>query len=184
VPERELAARAGLGWIAKNTMLIRPEIGSFSFIATVFTDLALPTDAPFRADHCGDCRLCLDACPTDAFPTARVLDATRCISYLTIEYRGDFDARQGPLIDDWLFGCDECQDVCPWNEKFAATTDEPRFRARPELASPNPQELQSVDSETFHSLYAGTAFERAKRDGLARNARQVISNGARVSDPK
>jgi len=179
VPERELAQRAGLGWIAKNTMLINPGIGSFTFIGTVFTDLPLPCDDSFFADRCGECRLCLDACPTAAFPAARVLDANKCISYLTIEQRGDFTPQQGEMIDDWLFGCDVCQDVCPWNEKFAAPTAEPRLRARPELARPAPEALRDIDAETFRERYSDTAFARTKQTGLARNARQVLRNADR-----
>ena len=183
VPERELAQRAGLGWIAKNTMLIHPRLGSFTFIGCVLTDLALAIDAPFATDHCGTCRACLDACPTAAFPAARTLDARRCISYLTIEHRGPFAAQQGRLIGEWLFGCDVCQDVCPWNHKFTVSTNEPRFAPRPELAAPMPRDLSALSEDEFRRRYADTAFERAGRDGLARNARQVLANRARVIVP-
>jgi epoxyqueuosine reductase len=180
VPERELAQRAGLGWIAKNTMLIDPRLGSFTFIGCVLTDLALAVDAPFAADHCGSCRACLDACPTDAFPAARVLDATRCISYLTIEHRGPFSAAQGRMIGEWLFGCDRCQDVCPWNEKFTQPTTEPRFAPRDEVVSPDLEELLQLDPGAFRRRYADTAFERPGVDGIARNARQVLDNTRRT----
>jgi epoxyqueuosine reductase len=176
VPERELAQRAGLGWIAKNTMLIHPRLGSFTFIGSVFTDLALRVDAPFAADHCGRCRACLDACPTDAFPTPHVLDARRCISYLTIEHRGRFNAGEGGLIGDWLFGCDVCQDVCPWNDKFARPTDEPRLAPRQDLVAPDPDELTRLTAEEFAARYRHTAFERSGAEGMARNARQVLDN--------
>lgn len=176
VPERELAQRAGLGWIAKNTMLIHPRLGSFTFIGTVFTDLELEEEVPFETDHCGSCRLCLDACPTAAFPAERVLDARRCISYLTIEHRGPFAAGQGELVGDWLFGCDVCQDVCPWNEKFAAPTTEPRFAARDEIVHPDLATLTGADPTTIEALYRDTALERARPEGLARNARQVLAN--------
>jgi epoxyqueuosine reductase len=178
VPERELAQRAGLGWIAKNTMLIHPRLGSFTFIACVLTDLALALDTPFAADHCGSCRACLDACPTDAFPNPRTLDARRCISYLTIEHRGDFTAEQGRQVGEWLFGCDVCQDVCPWNDKFALPTDEPRFTPRREVVAADLQQLAAIDAQAFRRRYAGTAFERAGQAGIARNARQVLANGA------
>ena len=176
VPERELAQRAGLGWIAKNTLLIHPRLGSLTFIGSVLTDLPLAVDAPFAADHCGSCRACLDACPTAAFPDPRVLDARRCISYLTIERRGPFDASEGPLIGDWLFGCDICQDVCPWNEKFATATREPRFAPRDEIVATDVAALAQLDDATFRQRYADTAFERPGRDGLARNARHVQCN--------
>ena len=176
VPERELAQRAGLGWIAKNTMHIHPQRGSFTFIGTVFTDLVLEVDVPFDTDHCGTCRRCLDACPTAAFPAPYVLDATKCISYLTIEQRGPFEAHQGTMIGDWLFGCDICQDVCPWNVRFAPLTDEPRFAARPEVVHPDLQELAHLDPEEFQQRYGDTAFERPGVTGLARNATQVLKN--------
>lgn len=176
VPERELAQRAGLGWIGRNTMLLHPRLGSFTFIGSVFTDLDLDPDEPFAADRCGRCRRCLDACPTAAFPADRVLDATRCISYLTIEFNGAFDAHRGRMIGPWLFGCDLCQDVCPWNLKFAAPADEPRFAARAELRAPDPAALCRMEESEFRTRYAGTAFERPGRTGLARNARQVLAN--------
>jgi epoxyqueuosine reductase len=184
VPERELAARAGLGWMAKNTMLIHPRLGSFTFIGAVLTDLDLDPDPPFAADHCGSCRLCLEACPTDAFPTARVLDARRCISYLTIEWHGPFDAVQRESIGDWLFGCDVCQDVCPWNDKFSVATAEPRFAPRLEVLRPNLDELAHLEEETFRARYGDTALERTGANGLARNARAVAENGLRrKNDP-
>jgi epoxyqueuosine reductase len=176
VPERELAQRAGLGWIAKNTMLIHPRLGSFTFIGSVLTDLPLAIDAPFAADHCGSCRACLDACPTDAFAAERVLDARRCISYLTIEHRGPFAPSEGPLIGEWLFGCDVCQDVCPWNDKFAAPTDLPRLAPRAETVSPPLDELTDIGADAFRERYGDTAFARAGQEGIARNARQVLRN--------
>jgi epoxyqueuosine reductase len=181
VPERELAQRAGLGWMAKNTMLIHPRLGSFTFIGVVLTDLELDVDPPFETDHCGSCRLCLDACPTAAFPTERVLDARRCISYLTIELRGPFDREQSAMLGDWLFGCDVCQDVCPWNEKFSVKTSEPRFAARPEVVRPDLDELTTLDEATFHARYAETALERTGAAGLARNARAVAANRSKRS---
>ncbi len=179
VPERELAQRAGLGWLAKNTMLIHPRLGSYTFIGGVLTDLELACDAPFPTDHCGSCRACLDACPTAAFPAERELDARRCISYLTIERRGAFTAEEGARIGAWLFGCDVCQDVCPWNEKFARPATEPRFAPRPELAAADPHALMALTDEAFAARYADTAFERPGRAGLARNAAQVLANRAR-----
>lgn len=179
VPERELAHRAGLGWLAKNTMLINPSIGSYTFIGSVLTDLPLECDKPFPTDHCGSCRACLDACPTEAFPSERVVDSRRCISYLTIEHRGDFDQDQSNAVGDWLFGCDICQEVCPWNDKFARPTQDPRFSPRPELSHPPIGELAEIDEERFTSTYKDTAFERTRAEGLRRNAIAVLANKTR-----
>lgn len=176
LPERELARRAGLGWIAKNTMLIHPEIGSFTFIGVLLTDLDLTRDEPFEADRCGTCRRCLDACPTGAFPVARVLDATKCISYLTIEAKSDIPEALRPAIGDWLFGCDVCQDVCPWNVSFASETRELRYRERPDDERPTLEEILQMDERTFDAVFGDTAIERAGRAGLARNARVVLEN--------
>jgi epoxyqueuosine reductase len=176
LPERELARRAGLGWVAKNTMLIHPRLGSFTFIGVLLTDLELARDDPFTTDRCGTCRRCLDACPTNAFPSAGVLDSTRCISYLTIEARSDVPEPLRPLVGDWLFGCDICQDVCPWNVKFAPETTEPRYRARPQAEWPTLDEILRMDERGFDAAFGDTALERAGRAGLARNARVVLEN--------
>jgi epoxyqueuosine reductase len=176
VPERDLAQRAGLGWIGKNTMLIDPAIGSFTFIGIVLTDALLEPDAPFQADRCGTCRACLDACPTAAFPDAHVLDARRCISYLTIERRGDFSAVEREQVGEWLFGCDICQDVCPWNVRFARATTDAGFTPRPETAYPDLAELLRIANTTFESRYGETAFERPGVEGMRRNAGAVLDN--------
>ncbi len=176
VPERELAQRAGLGWIAKNTMLIHPQLGSFTFIGTVFTTLDLPVDSPFDTEQCGSCTRCLEVCPTAAFPEPWTLDARRCISYLTIERRGPFTASEGPLIGDWLFGCDICQDVCPWNVKFALLTDEARFAPRPAVAAADPTVIASMSVADLERTYGDTALERTGPAGLTRNAQQIIAN--------
>jgi epoxyqueuosine reductase len=177
MPERELAQRAGLGWIGKNTMLIRPGLGSFTFIGVLLTDLALAPDDAFEADRCGSCTRCLDACPTAAFPEPRVLDARRCISYLTIESRDEPPAELRPLIGDHLFGCDVCQDVCPWNVRFAAETAEPRYR--PNEPWPSLDVILAMDDTAFDARFAHTALERARRTGLQRNARVVLENAGR-----
>jgi epoxyqueuosine reductase len=180
LPERELARRAGLGWCGKNTMLIRPGLGSFTFIGVLLTDLALEADQPFDADRCGTCRRCLDACPTDAFPEPRVLDATRCISYLTIEARGAMPEPLKPLVGDWLFGCDVCQDVCPWNVRFATETRETRYLARPAADWPTLIEIAGMTERAFDEAFGATALERPGRAGLTRNAAVVLENsGAR-----
>jgi len=177
LPERELAQRAGLGWIGKNTMLIRPGLGSYTFIGALLTDLVLTPDTPFAADRCGSCTRCLDACPTTAFPQPRVLDARRCISYLTIEAPGEPDAQLRPLIGDRLFGCDDCQDVCPWNVRFADETAEPRYRG--DRSWPPLEEILTMNDVAFTERFGHTALERARRTGLQRNARVVRENASR-----
>jgi epoxyqueuosine reductase len=173
LPERELARLAGLGWIGKNMMLIHPRIGSFTFIGVLLTDVDLATDAPFPADHCGTCRRCLDACPTSAFVAPGVLDARRCISYVTIEHRGPFDAAQRDMTGPWLFGCDVCQDVCPWNERFAEATRDPGLIVRDELAAPDPAALVAIDDAAFDRLYGDTPLARPGPGGMRRNAAAV-----------
>jgi epoxyqueuosine reductase len=179
VPERELAQRAGLGWVGKNMMLIHPEVGSFTFIGVVLTDAPLARDLPFEADRCGTCRRCLDACPTDAFVAAGDLDARRCISYLTIEHRGALSAEQAAMVGDWVFGCDVCQDVCPWNVSFARVTDDPGFAPRADVAAPDLRALLEMDADGFSRRYGDTPFARPGRRGMQRNAAAV----ARAGDP-
>lgn len=179
LPERELARRAGLGWVGKNTMLIHPQQGSFTFIGVLLTDLELPADAPFEADRCGSCTACLEACPTDAFPAPGVLDATRCISYLTIESRSDVPEALRAAVGNHLFGCDICQDVCPWNQKFAQPTREPRFMAPEPDTRPSLLQLAELSDEDFGKHFGHTAMERAGAAGLRRNARVVLANHAR-----
>lgn len=175
VPERELAQRAGLGWIGKNTMLIDPERGSYSFLATVFTNLDLALDLPFEADRCGTCRRCLDACPTNAFPEDRVLDARRCISYLTIEFRGaELPGRLADSLDGWLFGCDVCQEVCPWNVKFAREVDDPALARDETLARLDLDAIANVSSSEFAERFGSTALSRPGLAGLRRNARALL----------
>jgi len=174
VPERELAQRAGLGWIGKNMMLIHPEIGSFTFIGVVLTDADLAPDLPFEADRCGTCRRCLDACPTNAFPAPHVLDATRCISYLTIEHRGDFNDEQRGDVGDWAFGCDVCQDVCPWNVSFARSSSDAEFAPRADVRAPDLRALLQMDENTFAQHYGDTPFARPGLAGMRRNAAAVL----------
>jgi len=179
LPERELARRAGLGWVGKNTMLIHPRLGSFTFVGVLLTDLVLAVDPPFEADRCGTCRRCLEACPTGAFPEPRVLDATRCISYLTIEARGPVPEALKPSLGDWLFGCDVCQDVCPWNVRFARETAETRYRARPATEWPALQDIATMSEQQFEDAFGASALMRAGRSGLTRNAAVVTENGER-----
>ncbi|HEV8511285.1 MAG TPA: tRNA epoxyqueuosine(34) reductase QueG [Gemmatimonadales bacterium] len=173
VPERELAQLAGLGWIGKNMMLIHPEIGSFTFIGVVLTDADLTADLPFEADRCGTCRRCLDACPTQAFVGPRDLDARACISYLTIEHRGEFTDTERAQVGDWVFGCDVCQDVCPWNVSFARETNDPGFAPRREVATPDVHALTTLGEDEFARRYGDTPFSRPGHAGMRRNAAAV-----------
>ena len=176
VPERELAQLAGLGWVGKNMMLIHPEIGSFTFIGVVLTSAELEADLPFEADRCGTCRRCLDACPTQAFTGPRDLDARACISYLTIEHRGEFTETERAQVEggDWLFGCDVCQDVCPWNVSFARETHDPGFAPHPDVAAPDVHALLTLGQEEFDRRYGATPFTRPGTRGMRRNAAAVL----------
>jgi epoxyqueuosine reductase len=168
--ERDFARRAGLGWVGKNTMLIHPRHGSYFFLAALLTDLELPHSKPFTANHCGTCTACLKACPTQAFPAPGVLDATRCISYLTIEHRRAVSRAE--WVDDWIYGCDVCQQVCPWN-RFAQPGAFPKTA---DLQSLDCMELLSLTDAQFRARFRGTVFFRAKRTGLLRNACLVLGN--------
>jgi epoxyqueuosine reductase len=179
VPERELAQRAGLGWIGKNMMLIHPEIGSFTFIGVVLTDADLAPDLPFEADRCGTCRRCLDACPTDAFLEPHVLDSTRCISYLTIEHRGAFNEQQRGDVGEWVFGCDVCQDVCPWNVSFAQGTTDSGLAPRPDVQAPDLAALLAMSEDGFARRYGDTPFARPGLAGMRRNAAAVLAGAGR-----
>ncbi|HEX5529320.1 MAG TPA: tRNA epoxyqueuosine(34) reductase QueG [Methylomirabilota bacterium] len=174
VLERDLAARAGLGWIGKNTMLLHPTLGSWFFIGVLLTTAALVADAPL-ADRCGSCRACLDACPTGAFVAPYVLDARRCISYLTIEHRGEIDPALHRGMAGWQFGCDVCQDVCPWNRK-APTTRHPELR--PATVYPGAPTVASMDDASMREAFRGSALLRAKTAGLRRNALIYMENEA------
>jgi epoxyqueuosine reductase len=176
VLERDLARRAGLGWFGKNTNLINPALGSFFFIGALFTDSALEIDAPFEADRCGTCTRCLDACPTKAFTAPRTLDATRCISYLTIELKGEIPLEFRAPIGELLYGCDICQDVCPWNVRFSRDVTEPAMRPREDLVDPDAAELLALNDAQWRARFAKSAMTRAKRRGLARNAAVVLGN--------
>jgi epoxyqueuosine reductase len=178
VPERALAQRAGIGWVGKNTMLISPRRGSYFFIASVLTDLDLAPDAPFEADRCGRCRRCLDACPTQAFPEPRVLDSRRCISYLTIEFRGQIQAELAALMGDWVFGCDVCQAVCPWNLRFAHPHDDPLLEPRPDMEWLDLTALAEVGEDEFSRIFGDTPLRRPGVVVMRRNAEIAAANGA------
>jgi epoxyqueuosine reductase len=171
--ERDLARRAGLGWFGKNTMLIHPRLGSFFFLGVILVDLELNADAPFESEHCGTCTRCLDACPTQALVAPGVMDARRCISYLTIELKGAIPETLRSGLGEHVYGCDVCQDVCPWNVRFARALDEPALAPRAEIDA---VEMLALDDAGFRERYRGTAVTRAKRRGLARNAAVVLGN--------
>jgi epoxyqueuosine reductase len=178
--EREFAQLAGLGWIGKNTLLLNRDSGSYFFLAALLTDVELNIDAPHESDHCGTCTACLDACPTDAFPAPYQLDATRCLSYLTIELRSAIPIDLRPGIGDWLFGCDICQDVCPWNGRAPGTTED-SFQPR---ADSNPMDLTALfllNDEQFRERFRRTPLWRSKRRGILRNAAIVLGNQAQPS---
>lgn len=169
VPERELAERAGLGWIGKNTMLIRPGTGSFCFIGTVFTDLPLtPANSP-DYDRCGSCTRCLDACPTEAFVAPRVLDATRCISYLTIESRAPIPETAADRLEGWAFGCDICNDVCPWNTRFAGATAVAEYADRGAIPTGDVTFFDAMSEADFSERFGDTPLQRPGLAGMRRN---------------
>ena len=174
IAEKELAARAGVGWMGKNTCIINENIGSWLLLGEVITTLALPPDDP-AIDRCGTCRRCIDACPTAAITAPYQLDARKCISYLTIEHRGEIEPELRPKIGEWLYGCDICQDVCPWNSKALPAIDaalQPRF---PSGTADLRQWLAWTDDD-YRATLRGSAMKRVKLPVLQRNARIVVEN--------
>jgi len=171
--ERDFARRAGLGWFGKNTMLINKDRGSYFFLASLLTSIELPPSEPYSASHCGTCTACLDACPTQAFASPGTLDARKCISYLTIELRGSIPEPLREGVGDWIFGCDVCQDVCPWN-RFAGQGI--AFPHRPELESLDPVEILGLTDAEYRKRFKGTSIFRAQWSGLRRNAAIVLGN--------
>lgn len=174
VLEREAAARAGLGWIGKNTLVLHPQMGSYFFVGEIVTTLALAADEPID-DHCGQCTACLDACPTDAFPVAYEMDASRCISYLTIERRADIPSEFHQDMGNWVFGCDVCQEVCPFN-RTAPPSSEPRFEPRDPGPAPRLVDLLNWSDEQYADKLRGSAIKRARPEMLRRNARIAQRN--------
>jgi epoxyqueuosine reductase len=178
--ERELAQQAGLGWIGRNTCLIHPRLGSYLFLAEVLLELDLPADPPFTSDHCGACTRCVQACPTGCILPDRTLDARRCISYLTIELRGRIPVDLRQAIGGWVFGCDICQQVCPWNLRFASPTNAPEFQPRPWLRSLRANDLLRLTATEFEDGLRHSPLKRARRTGLLRNAAIAAAN---MKDP-
>lgn len=177
--ERDLARRAGLGWQAKNTNLINPQIGSFFFIGALFIELDLEPDTPFQADRCGTCTRCIEACPTSAILEPRLLDANRCISYLTIETRGSIPLEFRESIGELIYGCDICQDVCPWNVSFSKDLAVDALSPRRSLekdARALAREFLAMNDDEFRVAFKGSAMKRAKLRGLKRNAAVVLGN--------
>jgi epoxyqueuosine reductase len=172
--EKPLAARAGLGWQGKHTNLVSREFGSWLFLGAILTNLDLPPDSP-ESDHCGQCRACLDVCPTGAFPAPYRLDARRCISYLTIEHEGPIPREFRSAIGNRIYGCDDCLAVCPWN-KFASEGREAKLAARADLDAPPLAELGRLDDASFRALFAGGPIKRIGRARFVRNVMIAIGN--------
>ncbi len=167
VMERAWAQRSGLGWIGKNSLLLNRSMGSFFFLAEIILDLELEYDGPVK-DYCGSCTACIDACPTEAIPEPYVVDGSKCISYFTIELKGAIDEKQqASSFNNWIFGCDICQDVCPWN-RFSKPHDEKKFDPKKELNMTNDQ-WREITKDVFENLFAKSAVKRTKFEGLKRN---------------
>lgn len=168
VLERDWAKRSGLGWVGKNTLLINPKKGSYFFLCEIILDLELQYDAPI-SDYCGTCTRCIDACPTDAIsPNGYLLDGSKCISYLTIELKNEIPVEFQKKMENWIFGCDICQQVCPWN-RFSAEHDEPEFLPNSELLTMTKEAWQDMTEPVFDKLFEGSAVKRTKFAGLKRN---------------
>ena len=174
VMEKPLAARAGLGWQGKHTNLVSRSHGSWLFLGEIYTTLEIDSDEA-HADNCGSCRRCLEICPTNAFPAAYRLDATRCISYLTIEHHGPIPHSLRPLMGNRIYGCDDCLAVCPWN-RFARATPHDKLRGRAELTAPRLAELAALDDAAFRRMFSGSPIKRIGRDRFVRNVLIAIGN--------
>ncbi|MGS2741512.1 tRNA epoxyqueuosine(34) reductase QueG [Sinomicrobium sp. M5D2P17] len=168
VLDRAWATRSGLGWIGKNSNLITKKVGSFFFIAELILDLELEYDHPVTTDHCGSCTACIDACPTQAIVEPMVVDGSKCISYFTIELKGNIPVELDGKLDDWMFGCDVCQDVCPWN-RFSKAHSEPLFDPHPDLLKMNKKDWEEITEDVFREIFRKSAVKRTKYEGLKRN---------------
>ena len=168
VMERAWASKAGIGWIGKHSLLINKTQGSFFFLAEIIVDAELEYDAHFATDHCGTCTACMDACPTNAIVENKVLDGSKCISYFTIELKDAIPTSYKNKFDDWMFGCDICQEVCPWN-RFSKQHNEPKFTPNAKLLAMNRREWQEITEDVFNELFKKSAVKRTKYEGLKRN---------------
>lgn len=168
VLDRAWAKRAGIGWVGKNSNIISKQTGSFFFLAELIIDLELDYDAPFSTDHCGTCTKCIDACPTEAILSPALIDAKKCISYLTIELREEIPQTFNDKMENWVFGCDICQDVCPWN-RFSVPNSEPEFQPNEQLLKLRKDEWMDITEDVFKVLFKNSAVKRTKYSGLARN---------------
>ena len=167
VLDKAWAAKSGLGWVGKNSNLITQKVGSFYFIAELIIDLELDYDTP-TTDHCGSCTACLDACPTEAIVAPYVVDGSKCISYFTIELKDNLPQEMKGKFDDWMFGCDVCQDVCPWN-RFSKPHNEPLFQANSDILNFSKSDWEEITVDTFQKVFKNSAVKRTKYDGLLRN---------------
>lgn len=167
VMDKAWAAKSGLGWIGKNSNLLTKQVGSFFFIAELIVDIELEYDTPVT-DHCGSCTACIDACPTQAIIQPYVVDGSKCISYFTIELKDNIPQEMKGSFDEWAFGCDVCQDVCPWN-RFSKPHSEPLFNPHPDLLSMTKRDWEEITEDTFRQVFKNSAVKRAKYTGLARN---------------
>jgi epoxyqueuosine reductase len=167
VLDKAWAAKSGLGWVGKNSNLITQKVGSFYFIAELIIDLDLEYDTP-TTDHCGSCTACLDACPTEAIVAPYVVDGSKCISYFTIELKDNLPEEMKGKFDDWMFGCDVCQDVCPWN-RFSKPHNEPLFEANPDILNFSKSDWEEITVDAFQKVFKNSAVKRTKYEGLLRN---------------
>lgn len=180
--EKPLAVKAGIGWMGKHGNVILPGRGSWFFLGELLLDIALDYDTQLVSDLCGKCRRCIEACPTDAIVADGVVDANRCISYWTIEYKGErFPDTLSENLNGWIFGCDICQDVCPWNIKFAMSTAEPEFQPRPLNVQPQAEALLALDEESFREAYRKSPVKRTKLSGLQRNVVHALKQQSGLS---
>ena len=181
VLERAWAAKSGLGWVGKHSLLLNRDMGSYFFLAELIVDLPIEPDGPIK-DYCGTCTRCIDACPTDAIVADKLVDGSKCISYFTIELKGDLPNKMADKFEDWMFGCDICQQVCPWN-RFAKQHNEPAFEPHPDLLKMNRREWREITHETFNEIFRKSAVKRTKYEGLKRNIAFLDGKSTTTSPP-